>query len=43
MQKKIICVSKDNEELLNNINSALAELQADGTVDAIIAKYIKAE
>ena len=38
-----ICVSKDNEELLNNINSALAELQADGTVDAIIAKYIKAE
>ncbi len=38
-----ICVSKDNAELLKQINTALAELQADGTVDAIIAKYIKAE
>lgn len=35
-----IAVQKDNTELLDAINGALAELKADGTVDAIIAKYI---
>lgn len=35
-----ICVAKENTELLDNINTALAELQADGTVQAIIDKYI---
>lgn len=35
--------AKENTELLENFNAALAELQADGTVDTIIAKYITAE
>ncbi len=38
-----IAVSKDNTELLDKLNAALEELTADGTVDSIIAKYIKAE
>lgn len=38
-----ICVSKDNEELLNDINGALAELKADGTIQTIVDKYIPAE
>lgn len=38
-----ICVAKENTELLESINKALAELQADGTIDRIIAKYIPAE
>lgn len=38
-----IVVSKDNPELLDAINAALAEMKADGTIDAIVAKYIKAE
>lgn len=37
-----ICVSKDNTELLNAVNNALAELEADGTIDSIISKYITA-
>ncbi|MBQ7541498.1 MAG: transporter substrate-binding domain-containing protein [Clostridia bacterium] len=37
-----ICVAKENTDLLNQINSALEELIADGTVDAIVAKYIPA-
>ena len=35
-----ICVKKGNSELLAKINQALAELKADGTIDAIIEKYI---
>lgn len=35
-----ICVAKENTELLENINKALAELTADGTIPAIIEKYI---
>ena len=38
-----IAVSKDNPELTEAINGALAELKADGTLDAIIEKYIPAE
>ena len=38
-----ICVAKENTELLDNINKALEELTADGTVQSIIDKYIKAE
>ena len=38
-----IVVSKDKPELLAAINGALAELKADGTIDAILAKYIKAD
>ena len=36
-----ICVAKENEELLASLNTAIEELIADGTVDAIVAKYIK--
>lgn len=35
-----ICVKKGNSDLLNKINTALAELKADGTIDGIIEKYI---
>ena len=35
-----ICVKKGNKDLLDKINTALAELKADGTIDAIIEKYI---
>ncbi len=35
-----ICVAKENTELLENINKALEELEADGTKQAIIDKYI---
>ena len=38
-----IAVKKGNQELLDNINAALEKLTADGTIDSIIAKYIKAE
>ena len=38
-----IGVNKDNTALLDAINQALAELTADGTIPAIIEKYIPAE
>ncbi len=38
-----MCLNKENEELLNAINDALAELTEDGTIDAIIEKYIPSE
>lgn len=38
-----IAISKDNVELLGQVTAALQELIADGTVDAIINKYIPAE
>ena len=37
-----ICVAKENTELLDKINSALADLTAEGKIDEIIAKYISA-
>ena len=37
-----ICVAKENTDLLESINDALAQLTADGTIDAIIEKYIGA-
>ena len=36
-------IRKGNTALLDNLNAALAELKADGTLDAIVAKYISAE
>jgi len=36
-----ICVAKENTELLDKLNVAIDELTADGTIDAIVAKYIK--
>ena len=38
-----IAVAKGNTELLDKINTALEDLTTDGTIDTIIAKYIKAE
>lgn len=38
-----IAINKENTALLEAVNKALAELEADGTVDAIIAKYINAQ
>lgn len=38
-----IAVAKENTELLEKINNAMAELKADGTIDKIINKYIPAE
>ena len=38
-----IAISKDNEELLNKVNEALKALTEDGTIPAIIEKYIPAE
>lgn len=38
-----IAIAKDNTELLEKVNKALAELKADGTLQAIIDKYIPAE
>ena len=36
-----ICVAKENTELLDKINAAIVELTSDGTIDAIVSKYIK--
>lgn len=35
-----ICIAKDNDELTEKFNTALAELKEDGTLDKIIANYI---
>ena len=36
-----IAIAKENTALLSDLNKALEKLTADGTIDAIIAKYIK--
>ena len=38
-----IAVAKDNEELLNEVNSAIAKLKESGKLDEIINKYISAD
>lgn len=38
-----IAISKDNTELLEKVNAALKELTADGTIQAIVDKYIPAK
>lgn len=38
-----IGISKENTELLNEVNTALNELIGDGTVQKIVDKYIKAD
>ena len=35
-----ICIAKENTDLLEKVNTALAELKADGTTQAIVDKYI---
>ncbi len=34
-------IAKDNEELLKTVNEVLAQLKSEGTLDKIVAKYIK--
>lgn len=36
-------IAKSNTDLLNKVNTALAELKADGTLDKIVASYIPEE
>lgn len=36
-----ICIAKENTELLENVNAALAELEAEGKIQEIIDTYIK--
>lgn len=38
-----ICIAKDNEELLEKVDTALGELIDDGTVQKFVDKYITAE
>lgn len=38
-----IAIKKGNTDLLDKINAALEKLTADGVIDSIISKYIKAE
>ena len=38
-----ICIAKENTDLLEKVNAALAELTADGTTQKIVDKYISAE
>ncbi len=38
-----IAIAKENTKLLEDINKAMAELKADGTIDKIVSKYIPAE
>ncbi len=38
-----IAIKKGNTALVEKINKALAELKSEGTIDAIVAKYITAE
>lgn len=40
LEEYAIAVSKDNTELTEKINAALAELKEEGTIDAIISNYI---
>ena len=38
-----ICMAKENDALLKQVNEALAELKADGEIDKIVGKYITTE
>ena len=38
-----MAIAKDNEELLEKVNTALADLKESGKLDEIIAKYISAD
>ena len=40
LEEYAICISKENSELKEKINGALAELKANGTLDQIISNYI---
>ena len=38
-----IAIAKDNEELLEKVNGVIKQMKEDGTLQAILDKYIKAE
>ncbi len=40
VEEYAICVAKENKELTQNINEALAKLKEDGTLDNIVKNYI---
>ena len=40
VEEYAICIAKENTELLEKVNAALAELTADGTAQKIVDKYI---
>ena len=40
LEEYAICISKENTELKEKINGALAQLKENGTLDSIIANYI---
>ena len=40
LEEYAICIAKENTELKDQINAALAQLKADGTLDNIIKNYI---
>lgn len=40
VEEYAICISKENPELREKINAAIAQLKADGTLDSIISNYI---
>lgn len=40
LEEYAICLAKENKDLTESINGALAELKADGTIDQIISNYI---
>ena len=43
VEEYAIAIAKDNTELLEQVNAALAELKESGKLDEIIGKYITAE
>ena len=43
VEEYAIAIAKDNTELLEQVNAALAELKESGKLDEIIAKYISAD
>ncbi len=40
VEEYAICISKENSKLKEQINSAISQLKADGTLDKIISNYI---
>ncbi len=40
LEEYAICIAKDNDELLNQVNEALAELIEEGTIEQITKNYI---
>lgn len=43
VEEYALAIAKDNEELLEKVNAALASLKESGKLDEIVAKYITAE